>query len=201
VALCGCWFDERGLPFDPPDGPTPLEADAGARPDAAASAVDAAAPDTAPADCPLNYARLGDAGTVYRLGYGTATWDAGEADCDDDGVGTHLVVLDDQDEMELIASLIGDGDAWIGVTDRVTPRRWLTVLGDEAPLLPWRQGAPDASGTACVTVLADGKQIDDTSCASVRRYVCECDGVEPKPGAFASIAASVAADVALGSGK
>ena len=198
VALSGCQFDGGGLPADDPD---PAEPGAG---DADASNLDAAGPvaedasadaripldarrppDARPAPCPINYARLGDAGTVYRLGNATSGWDAAEADCEDDGDGTHLVVLDDGDELAVVAPVIGAGDAWIGVTNRMSSATWLTVLGAVAPIQPWRGGAPSpGQGRACVVLLGETRELSNVACARASRYICECDGAEPDPRAF-----------------
>jgi len=190
LVVCGCRFDGSGLPAGaappgPPDGAAGEndargDVDAPVRADAGAGTPDA----RTIAPCPDNYAPLGAAGTVYRLGNGTSGWDVAEADCEDDGDGTHLVVLDDADELALVARLVGIGEAWIGVTDRVTRDIWLTVLGDVAPVQPWRGGAPSpGAGKACAALLGSG-EFSNAACARSTRYVCECDGLEPDPAAF-----------------
>ncbi len=194
----GCQFDGSGLPGAPgaPDdsgGVDARDADATDRVDAGRDVADARPgapdarlpPDAGPAPCPLNYSRLGAAGTLYRLGNGTTGWDAAEADCEDDGAGTHLAVLDDVEELAVVAPLLGADDAWIGVTNRVSRATWLTVLGDVAPIQPFQGGAPSPGrGRACVVLLGESQQFSNVACNPATRYVCECDGAEPDPDAF-----------------
>jgi hypothetical protein len=171
----------------PPDQDASLEPDAGSIPDADPTLDADPTPDAmSPPPCPDDYEPLGELGGVYRLSFGTASWSLAEADCEDDGLGTHLVVLDDEAELARVVSLLGISDAWIGVTDRVTEGSWMTVLGDEATLLPWAVAEPDDAngGEDCAEMLAPEGTFKDSACGLLRYYVCECDGVEPDPSSF-----------------
>ena len=189
MAAVGCRFDEGGVPYSGPDAEVPARPDGGGggdggRPDAGNGGTDARAPDAPAVACPSNYVRLGEVGTLYRLGNGATDWDVAEADCAADAGGTHLAVLDDVAELGLVTRLVGTGDAWIGVTNRVDPDRFLTVLGDDAAVLPWRNGLPPGNRKVCVALIGPDRLVDWFRCGEAHRYVCECDGAEPDPDAF-----------------
>jgi hypothetical protein len=150
--------------------------------------------------CPGNYS-LGYGSSRYRLSSGKATWQAGEADCEDDtaGQGSHLVVIDtsgEWDSVKLAAGITHGGDWWsIGVVrDAEAPNGpWRKVNGGDASFLPWRQtlGAdePTNSGSGEPVVVLDpsfnlthspssGGYVD-VGLADTFYYVCECDGLPP----------------------
>jgi Lectin C-type domain len=127
--------------------------------------------------CPLNYARLGQAGNVYRLGNDQSKWVEAELDCEDDGAGTHLAVIENNAELQLVSSLLGVGDGWIGVFE--AGDTFVTVLGGNATFLPFLAGEPDENGpSACVTLVGNQHGFADDKCVKKHRYVCECDGNE-----------------------
>jgi lectin-like protein len=193
VALSSCQFDVGGDLGAIDDAAVIPHADA-SLPRADAAPADATlGPDATlipdahvPAPCPDDYAPLGADGTVYRLGFGILNWDLAEADCEDDGDGTHLVVIEDEDELDQVTDMIGVGTAWVGVTDRIEEDQWLTVFGEEAEVQPWGGGEPnDANGGEdCVELHAPPRKFNDVGCGKPNRYVCECDGREPDPAAF-----------------
>lgn len=188
IVASGCRFDERGLPIEAADAAAIADAEREA-PDAARDAdasPDArpARPDAGIATCPTDYERLGGVGTLYRLAANEARWGDAELDCENDGAGTHLVVLDSAAELALVARLIGDSEAWIGVTNRVASDEWRTVLGALAAVLPWRDDAPFGGLERCVLLEGEDGEIGDESCNQRELYVCECDGIEPDPDAF-----------------
>ena len=191
LTICGCRFDASGVGPGADDGPAdaavgPIDAhafvDAGPPPppppDAAPGTPDAAVD---PPPCPLSYAPLGPGGTVYRLGNGIARWDDAEDDCEDDGHGTHLVVVGDDDELALLAGMIGQGDAWVGARYDDDERDFLDVFGVPLADVSWVAGETDEDdGEECVVAHGPEHGVGDEACASYRRYVCECDGQEPE---------------------
>jgi hypothetical protein len=147
-------------------------------PDAATGAPDATVD---PPPCPQNYAPLGPGGTLYRLGNGIARWDDAEGDCANDSNGTHLVVVDDDDELALLAGMIGQGDAWVGARWDNDAGYFLDVFGEPLADVSWAAGETDQNDREdCVVAHGPERGVGDEACASYRRYVCECDGQAPE---------------------
>jgi len=202
AALPACGFDVGGLPVGPPSnggdaappdgppGPTDGEivdasVDAPPPPPDAPVPVDAPPPppDAPPPptlDCPDGYVTVPGSRSAYRVSEGLRRWRGAEADCESDGDGTHLVVIDDPAELVQVSTLVGGGDVWVGVDDRIAEDVWLTVLGDLAEFLPWAATEPNDDGNEdCVELRTATRTYNDRECAFVGRYVCECDGLEP----------------------
>jgi hypothetical protein len=193
--VCGCDYHGRTL-LDPDGGGDDDTIDAGgddepdapAQPDATVVAIDAtpdATPDAPPAACPDTYAPLdgAPATSVYRVIAGFEIWRLAETDCENDGAGTHLVVVGDTTESAAIDAAFF-GDLWLGASDRVGEGTFLAVTGGPAPYLNWAWFQPDDFfGQDCVG-LDEGGSYSDRDCGSTRGYICECDGVEPVPTAY-----------------
>jgi hypothetical protein len=157
-----------------PDAPLP-----DARPDAS---VPDAAPDAAPI-CPGGYTFSAATGSAYRVIDTGRTWAQAEADCEDDGFGVHLVVVNDAPENAIVDGFL-TGPLWVGVTDRITEDSFLAVTGGTAPYLDWNTLQPDNFfDEDCVTVTENGRNTD-IDCGSSRNYVCECDGIPADPSTF-----------------
>lgn len=150
--------------------------------------------DAMSASCPPGYVTIGTLPSRYRIDSVGVDWAAAEVECDADGVGTHLVVAATQLESDQIADAITGGSHWIGVTDR-------TLEGTFRPITPgswyanWASGEPGGDSGDCVVLKPadDGggnpqpRKHEEITCASAtynKPFVCECDGVEPDPGAF-----------------
>jgi hypothetical protein len=157
------------------DAPPPPPVDAGV--DAPPPPPDAAAP-----TCPGGYVAVDGLASRYRVVTSQyRRWTGAEADCEDDGAGTHLVVLDSAAELALLDARLGE-TFWVGVSDRVNEGTWRTVTGVPA-LLPWNSGEPnDILGEDCGEIAGGG--LNDLDCGAFRRYVCECDGLPAIPGAY-----------------
>lgn len=236
LTLAGCNFDGAGVNATPQQDGTAADArhpaaDASRMPDGprrdgpvadgpsadARPAVDAppdapppdAPPPDAPPACPGNYTTSG--GSAYRpvnSGIGSVSWAEAEADCEDDGAGTHLLVIDNQGEnnaiTEFLAGSNGLGaidDIWIGITDRAQEGHFLTVTGtpvctctdDQCTscagpgYTSWNMGEPNnADGEEdCGEMLDDGTgPWNDRECGDDNDYICECDGLAPDPSAY-----------------
>lgn len=185
MVVAGCGFSVRV------DG---NQATHDAAPDAPAkdAAVTADAPPAAA--CPPSYTTMLAGQARYRLVTTPASWTNAQADCTNDGTGTHLVIPTSMTEHGAIADAVsGSTSLWIGVSDRVTENTFLVVTGGTAYHVDWVSGAsaePDNSGD-CVEQASSttstpgdrGKQFDET-CTSTRQYLCECDGVATDPNAY-----------------
>jgi hypothetical protein len=182
LLLVACTADTGGLAYEPEPGvdaaPPNLPPDAAVPPDGPPPPPpDAALPADAPPQCPAGYAYY-DTGTAYRVASGFLTWLDAERDCEDDGFGTHLAVIQDQHELMLLDGL-ASGQVWVGLSDRIDEDVWLWVTGEPAFYLPFKNGEPNDSGPTgedCVELMAD--EYNDEGCDfAIQSYVCECDGV------------------------
>jgi hypothetical protein len=184
--------DSPGRPADPDaagaiDGPDPADApppDAPPPPDAAVVAcVDGAAP-------PGYSLSLPGRSSCYRVDFDIEWWIDAQTDCDDDGSGSHLVVIDDLTENGFLRSIKPPGgNIWVGVSDRVDEGsyRWVTDQASTISPLPWHPRKGGASDEDCVELRDADALWNDHDCvyafnSSYRRaYVCEYDGIASNP--------------------
>ena len=131
-------------------------------------------------ECPASYMRVGQ--SCYRFSVTQVPrWLDGELACEADGVGAHLVTIDDVTEANLLVATFAINDYWAGVSDRITEGTYRNVTGEVAPYLVWVSGEPTTSDCA---------QFDDTArfhvstCDSSDEYVCEFDGRPAAAGAY-----------------
>jgi hypothetical protein len=160
--------------------------EADAAPTDAALPVDAAPPPMPDATgCPADYVRYDGSRSMYRLVLVADDWLAAELDCEDDGAGSHLVVLDNAAELAVIDPLTSP-KIWVGTTDRVHEGTFFSVTTGVAPFTPWQSGEPNnSSNEDCVEL--DGNQFNDEGCGDTRAYLCECDGLPAMPVAYTEI--------------
>jgi hypothetical protein len=128
--------------------------------------------------------------SCYRVDADPEWWIDAQADCVDDGTGTHLVVLDDLAENAFIHRIKSPGqNVWIGVSDRVDEGvyRWVTAQGTTILPLPWHTGKGTNGSEDCVELRDADALWNDHDCFDAfnasykRRYVCEYDGVAAEP--------------------
>ena len=160
--------------------------------DVDASATDAridgppadAAVDAPPAPgCPTGYYVISGLTGGYRYVSISDDWLAAELDCEDDGAGTHLVVVGGGSEHSGIDDLSpGEDELWIGVSDRVTEGTYRNVVNAIQSFLPWDSQEPTGANENCV--YSKETNFNDDNCTDLRRYVCECDGVAAVPSSY-----------------
>jgi hypothetical protein len=205
VVLVGCRFDPSGVPpgdvgstvadtgleaghdlfeADGPgtDGPpatdAPVTPEAGqpdgpVAPDGPATPDGPVTPDALP--CPIGYTQ-GPTG-CHRAVSATADWLTAEKNCEQDGVGAHLVVVDNAAENSALPD-----NVWIGLSERVTAGVFLTVTGQPQGFTAYAPGEPVSGGAACVESRPDGWH--DDNCYEQKKYVCEFDGVPASSSAY-----------------
>lgn len=139
--------------------------------------------------CPANYVALGDLPSRYRVSGGTAanpdpagrgTWVTAEADCRDDGGGTHLAIAETQAEHDAFVDVVSGATRWLGVTDRKVEGTWKTILGGSTFYATWGSPPPQNIDYDCMT-LNRGTSHEDMPCDDPdpqwhKGYICECDG-------------------------
>ncbi|MFN0248331.1 MAG: C-type lectin domain-containing protein [Kofleriaceae bacterium] len=136
--------------------------------------------------CPMDYVSFGLLGaSAYRTVVVATPWLAAQADCANDGVGTHLVVIDNITENMTVDALTGASVTWIGFSDRITEGTFRAVTGAVVGFTNWGAGNPDGAAAQNCVALYSGTLWGDGDCAyAMPAYVCECDGVPSDPAAF-----------------
>lgn len=129
--------------------------------------------------CPGDYVAVGP--SKYRYSSTGAMWLNAEADCEDDGSGTHLAIISNGAENDAVETIVGTTRVWLGIHDRVTEGTYRTVTDLPQTYLPWESTEPHGEDD-CVTV--SDEQFADEDCIDIRPYVCECDGAAAKPSTF-----------------
>jgi hypothetical protein len=137
----------------------------------------------APADagtCPSSYVVVTGQSSQYRAVMTPQTWIAAETDCEDDGLATHLAVVDNAAEDSAVDALTG-ASIWFGLTDRAldgTPR-WVTG----ATPTYTNYGGPGNTPAYDCSGIYQGKWAWG-NCTTLIKYVCECDGMPAQPTAY-----------------
>ncbi len=129
--------------------------------------------DGPPASCASNYT-FTYGSSRYRAS-GTDQWKNSELDCESDGPGMHLIVIDDMAELAAIAPLAASTVSWIGTSDRITAGTWRDVTGPTATYLPW--GASQPAAFPCVSMDPANGTLSAEDCTLGHKEICECDGI------------------------
>ena len=184
-SLAACSFAPRGAPSTDPD----IDA-----PELDAPTIDAAFA------CPAGYAPLagGAAASRYKIngasgppaggpGPGRGTWLEAEADCRDDGPGTHLAIPETEAEHQAFVDVVSGASRWLGATDRITEGSWLPIIGGTAGFVQthWIAGVPGINAISNCLLLTRVQDLDEaTPCNGEgqlpseqwdKGYICECD--------------------------
>lgn len=175
IAVVGCSFQPGRLARDASSTEDVASSDVST--DLDAQSVDAsvdAAPDATVA-CPGNYAENVN-GSAYRYVSVVAQWLTAEQDCEDDLAGhTHLVVLDQSNELATVDA-ISSATFWYGSSNRINVDTWRWVTGPTAPDL-------GNNADRCARYSPEYNNSNDDECAANSwAYVCECDHVPAMPG-------------------
>ena len=177
-----CSFDDTGCP----DGRRYGELSGPIAGQCVTSEVDAGvdAPIDAPLDapmCPTDYVVMGT--SSYRLVTTLTGWAAAQADCADDGFGTHLAVAADVGEIALVDTISTASRTWLGITDVKVPATWRWVTGAVGPIVP-DSITPGDCGYYFDATGGGTALVQNRTCTSLYAYLCECDLVPSDPTAF-----------------
>lgn len=148
-----------------------------------ARSIDAPPAADAPIDafaCPATYLAITGQTSRYRTVTQAKTWTQAEADCEADGVGNHLAVIDDATEENAVDALTG-ASIWFGLSDLKTEGSALWVTG-AAPSYTATVGSKNSSVYDCAGIYRHQWAWGD--CATLIPYVCECDGIPAQPTAY-----------------
>lgn len=136
--------------------------------------------DGASPGCPATYVSVPGQTSRYRTVMTPRTWSEAEADCEADGVGMHLAVVDNASEHTAVDALTG-ASIWFGLTDRKvegTPR-WVTGA---TPSYTNYGGAGNETGYDCAGIYQSKWAWGE--CVTTIKYVCECDGIAAQASAY-----------------
>ena len=115
---------------------------------------------------------------------GNKSWGDAEAMCAAEGIGTHLAIPSSAADLAVLQTdvLASVTNAWIGVSDQITPGVYLTVTGQPAFTM-WAPGQPTGGVQRCAD-LGSMNLMKDSVCSDLNDYICEYDGVAADPTAF-----------------
>ena len=167
--------DGLGEAWLPPDGPGSdgFKPDAPLAPDVQITPDLPLKPDAS--GCPTSYTQ--SATGCHRIVTKATNWLAAEQDCEKDGPGAHLVVVDSTAENNALPDY-----AWIGLSERVKAGNYLLVTGKATTFKAYAPGEPVSGGAACIVTRPDGWH--DDNCYELKSYICEHDGVPADPSAY-----------------
>jgi hypothetical protein len=153
-----------------PDGPD--LPDGAPTPDAAAGITDAPlGPDALP-PCTEGDSRVTSAdGTCYFRFGSTMTWHQSQDRCTN--AGAHLVTITTQAESDVIATLLGGTDIWIGLSDEMNEGTFTWVTGELLMYTNWDSTEPNGSGDCVVIRQGGGRWWLDRLCTEGNASICE----------------------------
>ncbi|XP_066047857.1 early activation antigen CD69-like [Chamaea fasciata] len=109
--------------------------------------------------CPSGW--VGHNGVCYYLSRDSGTWEQGEERCSE--LGASLAIVKDEEAMDLLFRLCGNGDYWLGLRRRGQRLQW----GDGSNFSSW---VPVLDDSECV-YLGDNK-FWSQNCSNQRPYLC-----------------------------
>ncbi|XP_066047854.1 C-type lectin domain family 2 member D5-like isoform X2 [Chamaea fasciata] len=109
--------------------------------------------------CPSGW--VGYHGVCYYFSRDQGTWEQGEERCSE--LGASLAIVKDEEAMDLLFRLRGNGDYWLGLRRRGQRLQW----GDGSNFSSW---VPVLGDSECV-YLADNK-FESQNCSNQRPYLC-----------------------------
>lgn len=109
-------------------------------------------------------------GACYMLFSIPTIWPEAKGICETMTPRAHLVTISSPAEADVVASLAGGGEPWIGLNDVIVEGTYGWVTGEPFGLTDWLSGEPNNTGD-CVR-LVDGRWAD-LHCQEVRGYICE----------------------------
>lgn len=174
VLVVGCGRVNFEARHDAGPQDTEIAADAQLATDAPMLALDAG-------QCPSGYMRLGQSCYRYSGAAQAPTWLDGELACESDGVGAHMVTVEDKTEADLLIATFIINDFWIGLSDRIDEGTYRNVTGELPAYVVWRSGEPTSSDCAQLDEIGE---FHVSTCDTSDEYVCEFDGRPAAPGAY-----------------
>ena len=183
LVLTACRFGFEGRP-GPFDAPSFAGDSTDSVRDSVVDSVGDGAIDGLPALCPVTYTNY--SGHKYRYDTMSTIWTTAQTNCLSDQVMgsslyTHLAVVGDMAEVGVIQSnFTGNGNVWIGLSDRSVDGTFVWVTTEATAGFPPATGGPwttnEPSGNTGENCGYEGAfGFNDGLCTPNFHYVCECD--------------------------
>ncbi len=140
--------------------------------------IDAGPPiDAAPPPCTEGAARMVDPATGHCLIYVTtpASWDGADQACKALGATATLAVVQNQAENDILRSMIGSAQVWLGGNDKAVEGTFAWVDGTPWAFSNWAPGEPNNNDNEdCAVLLGNnGGKWNDRDCPDPLGYLCE----------------------------
>ncbi|KAL9968065.1 hypothetical protein ACROYT_G026392 [Oculina patagonica] len=122
--------------------------------------------------CPSDWIHLQD--SCYKFFNSKVTWNTAKSACE--GLGSNLVAINSQAELQALASKIPDAFMWIGLyRDPKDKSRWLWSDGSQVTYTHWAKGEPNGLHEECGEMRSKRYRWEwnDLSCSYKYPYVCE----------------------------
>ena len=84
----------------------------------------------------------------------------------------HLVVIDSQNELDLLAPNLGAA-YWVDLNDIETEGKWVTSLTGNAGFINWNIPTEPSNGTDKDCAMIRFKRMDDANCILKNHFICE----------------------------
>ena len=114
-------------------------------------------------------------------------WALHEGVCEADAPTAHLIVIDDQAELDAVFALLRDSsivEAAVGFNDRIVEGHYRTVTG-KAAFVVFASDEPDGDVSDCGGVDIGGiVGMEDINCDNAHDFICEVDRDPADPSAF-----------------
>uniref|UniRef100_A0A8B9SEX7 C-type lectin domain-containing protein n=1 Tax=Apteryx owenii TaxID=8824 RepID=A0A8B9SEX7_APTOW len=111
--------------------------------------------------------------TCYFLSTVQKTWQDAKLFCD--SYGSHLAIINSEQENKFLANQIMDRQFWLGLTDMHKEGDWQWVDGSPLSLKFWNAGEPNNvghEGEDCATLYGSGRW-NDITCFDTKTWICE----------------------------
>ncbi|XP_025911325.1 C-type lectin domain family 17, member A-like isoform X2 [Apteryx rowi] len=111
--------------------------------------------------------------TCYFLSTVRKTWQDAKLFCG--SYGSHLAIINSEQENKFLANQIMDRQFWLGLTDMHKEGDWQWVDGSPLSLKFWNAGEPNNvghEGEDCATLYGSGRW-NDITCFDTKTWICE----------------------------
>ncbi|KAM4749443.1 C-type lectin domain family 10 member A-like [Rhinophrynus dorsalis] len=126
-------------------------------------------------ECPQSWSQFSL--SCYYVSKISNSWDESKKVCE--GLNSHLVVINSEDEQDYVTGIAKRQYTWIGLSDENGPWKWVDGTLYDSNVKFWIPGQPDdytghglGGGEDCAHLHGNGQWNDD-HCSRKYRYMCE----------------------------
>nr|BAU69636.1 CLP12 [Sphyrna zygaena] len=130
------------------------------------------APECRNRQCPDNWIHFNS--SCYYFSHRKSAWNASSLYCS--LRGTHLLIINNEQEQQFAALETRDRRFWVGLTDHSSQNKWQWVDGTDYETSPkfWMPGEPSSHHESCVHLWTDGLW-NDAPCTGKEFFICEME--------------------------